>query len=137
LLDKLAGGLVERVARKHGLLKDRGRATRNDLSPRPILIEYAGGIFSDRSQNQRLIAVLAKLPKASLSVFHANPYFRASIVDFGDGSSYDLWVLSDTRLVISPQMRCTYASIERVSNHILSAFAEGEVKDLTEVIGVS
>jgi hypothetical protein len=128
--------MINLVAKKHGFFKGRGRNSREDLSASPILIEYSEPLFQDKSQNQRLTAVLRKLPKASFSVFHMNPYFRASIVDFADGSSYDLWVLSETRLVINPQMRCTYASVERVCNHILSAFAEGEVKDLKEALGV-
>jgi hypothetical protein len=134
---KIGAGMIELVGQKYGFFKDRGRNARADLSARPIAIEYAEPIFHDKAQNHRLAAVLRKFPNGSLSIFHANPFFQASVVDFADGSSYDLWVLSENRLVISPQMRCTYASVERVCNHILSAFAEGEVKDLKEALSVA
>ncbi|MCI0641369.1 MAG: hypothetical protein L0Y58_15775 [Verrucomicrobia subdivision 3 bacterium] len=134
---QVARDLSGMVAEKNRFLRDRGRNERADLSPRPVIIEYGEPLFQDKSQNERLMTVLRKLEKAGLSVYHANPYFRASLVDFVDGSSYDVWVLSESRVILTPQLRCTYASIERVSNHILSAFAEGDMQDYREAIGVT
>lgn len=112
----------------------RARVETPNNVPRPIVIEYSEPVFRDKSQNKRLIHSLNRLPKANISVIHANPYFHASVVDFTDGSSYEVWVLSENRIIVTPQFRATASSIERVCDHILSSFEEGDVKDFQEVV---
>jgi hypothetical protein len=113
---------------------NRARQETPNNEPRPIVIEYAEAIFRDKSQNRRLVHSLNRLSKANVSVIHANPYFHASVVDFTDGSSYEVWVLSENRIIVTPQFRATVSSIGRVCDHILSSFEEGDVKDFQEVI---
>lgn len=112
---------------------NRARRETPNNDPRPIVIEYPEPVFRDKSQNKRLVHSLNRLPKANVSVIHANPYFHASVVDFTDGSSYEVWVLSESRIIVTPQFRATSSSIGRVCDHILSSFEEGEVKDFQEV----
>jgi hypothetical protein len=111
----------------------RARQHTPNHSPRPIVIEYSEPVFRDKAQNKRLVHSLNRLPRANISVIHANPYFRASLVDFTDGSSYEIWVLSENRIIVTPQFRATSSSTERVCDHILSTFEEGDVKDFQEV----
>lgn len=111
---------------------DRARKETPDNVPKPIVIEYPEPIFSDTSKNRRLAQSLKRLKRLSVSILHANPYFRSSIVDFTDGSSYEVWVLSQSRIIVTPQFRATSASMERIIDHILTDFGEGELKDFGE-----
>jgi hypothetical protein len=52
-----------------------------------------------------------------------------SIVDHRDGSAYELWVLSAEKILLLPQLRATYASINRLVNQILNNFKDGVVAD--------
>jgi hypothetical protein len=113
---------------------NRARRETPNNDPRPIVIEYPEPVFRDKSQNRRLAHSLNRLSKANVSVIHANPYFHASVVDFTDGSSYEVWVLSENRIIVTPQFRATSSSIERVCDHILSSFEEGDMKDFQEVV---
>jgi hypothetical protein len=116
------------------LYAHRARDETPDNAPRPIVIEYSEPLFRDRAQHKRLVHCLNRFPKANLSVIHGNPYFHASIVDFTDGSSYEIWVLSETRIILTPQFRATSSSIGRLCDHILSRFEEGEVKDFQQAV---
>jgi len=40
---------------------------------------------------------------------------------------------AENRIIITPQFRATSSSTERVCDHILSSFEEGDIKDFQEV----
>jgi hypothetical protein len=115
------------------LFKDRARVKNRNYQPKPIIIEYEENVFKDRTQNKKLINVINSLPLTAVSAFHSNPYLHLSILDYQDLSSYDLWVLSNKRIVIVPQMRSSYISLNRLCNQILTSFREGEIKDFSEI----
>ena len=73
------------------LFKDRSRLENNGII-KPLVIEYQNNIFKEVEQNHRLIKVIGEFPKSSYTVYHGNPYIHASLVDYCDGSSFDLWV---------------------------------------------
>jgi len=102
----------------------------NDGNIKPIAIEYANNLFEDVEQNKRLIRIIAEFPKSSYSVYHGNPYLHTSVVDYVDGSSYDLWVVSADKIIIIPQIRATFNSLSRFCEHILKRFSEGHLADL-------
>lgn len=96
---------------------------------RPISIGYTQNIFKDVEQNKKLINAISEFPKSSFSVYHGNPYVHMSVVDYLDGSSYDLWVLSDNEIILVPQLKASFSSISRLIEHIFKRFREGEVKE--------
>lgn len=113
-----------------GLFSHKSR-NENKGEIRPISISYRVGVFDDVEQNRRLANVISTLPRSSASVYHGNPYLHMSLVDYLDGSSYDVWVVSTDRLIIIPQLRATFSSISRVCEHILKRFLEGEISEFT------
>ena len=108
---------------------NRGRTGTPRQEPRPVAIHYPDAVFHDKTKLRHLARVLHLMTRSSVSVLHANPYFRASVVDFTDGSCYDIWVLSENSIIITPQLRATSASMGRVCDHILSWFGEGTLRD--------
>lgn len=120
------------------LYSNRSRKQQDQIRPsKPLSIEFGYAVFDHPKKNKYLIDALKELPSSSISVIHGNPYLHASIVDFLDGSSYDLWVLSQDRLILVPQLRATYSSINRICDHIFRRFREGEVKEFEVVSNVS
>ena len=111
------------------LFKQRSRLENNGVI-KPLTIEFSGNIFKDVEQNHKLIKVLSEFPKSSYTVYHGNPYLHASLVDYCDGSSYDLWVLSEDRMIIVPQLKASFSSISRFCEHIFRRFREGNIKEL-------
>lgn len=111
------------------LFKNRSRKVKEGKI-RPLSIQYKSNIFSDVEQNTKLIKAISEFPSSTYSVYHGNPYLHLSLVDYLDGSSYDLWVLSEDNIVIVPQLKSSFSSIARLVDHISKRFAEGVVKEV-------
>ena len=79
--------------------------------------------------NQKLIDSINETTNVSCSVYHGNPYLYMSVVDFQDGSSFDIIVHSEDQIKVVPQMRGNPASISRIVNSIFQNFGEGRVKE--------
>jgi hypothetical protein len=111
----------------------RSRLDRIDLSTRPIVIEFEENQFSEVSENQRLIQSMRRMKAASISVLHGNPYVHLTILDYIDGSAFDLWVLDQQKLVLVPQLKVSVAAIKRLVNHVFDDYAEGNLINYEEV----
>ena len=88
-----------------------------------------GEAFNWVYQNNGWFQSLRRLNKVSISVLHGNPYIHLSVIDYFDGSTFDLWVLNSRQLFIVPQMRGSVFSIKRLINHIFDSYTEGDIKD--------
>ena len=99
---------------------------------RPLMIEFDGDQFPSTEDNQRFISAMRRLSRASVSVLHGNPYIHLSVLDYCDGSSFDVWVVSRDKIVIVPQFRGSFQAIKRLINHIFDTFAEGRIRDYSE-----
>jgi len=113
---------------------NRSRRDHIDLSAKPLVIDFGPDQFADSSENIEFIQSLKRLNKASVSVLHGNPYIHLSVVDYFDGSTFDLWVLNSRQLVIVPQMKGSISSIKRVINHVFDTYAEGDILDYKEIL---
>lgn len=107
----------------------RDRRTSEEKEAKPLIIQYDDNLFENIEENKTFIQLLSKMENSSVSVIHGNPYIHLSIIDYFDGSSYDLWVLNPNEIILVPQMKGTVASIKRIVNHVFDTFAEGEIKE--------
>lgn len=115
------------------LFSHRSRLERSDLKPRPIVIDFEEDQFAEVAENQRFIQSMRRLRTASISVLHGNPYVHLSILDYFDGSAFDLWILDQKQLVLVPQLKGSVAAIKRLINHIFDDYAEGNLTNYEEV----
>jgi hypothetical protein len=111
---------------------NRSRRSNLDLQVKPLIIDFGADNFAEVSENEKFINTIKQLKASSTSVLHGNPYIHLSVIDYYDGSSFDLYVLSASELIIVPQMKGTVASIKRLINHIFDTYAEGVIKDYSE-----
>ena len=109
------------------MFQNRSRLSSPTHSSRPLKIIYKNGLFADKRNNHRLIAVLEACPSSALSVFHPNPYLHASLIDYSDGSSYTILVTTTSGILIVPERKATAQSLSRICDHICDNFEEGEV----------
>jgi N-acetylmuramic acid 6-phosphate (MurNAc-6-P) etherase len=54
-----------------------------------------------------------------------------AVIDYYDGSTFDLWVLNPNQLVIVPQLKGSIPAIKRLINHIFDTYAEGTIRNYT------
>ncbi len=120
--------IIEIIEKKFKLYSNRSR-TENKAKPSPLVIDLDYDVFENVDQNHRFIESVKKMSYASTSVYHSNPYVHISLVDYLDGSSFDIWVLSANRITIVPQLRASQSSVARLMNHIFERFREGKVRE--------
>ncbi len=113
------------------LFEHRSRKEQTRLDVRPLAVRYRDDAFVDAEERERLVAVMRQYERSSVSVAHHNPYLELSVVDYEDGSTFDLWVVNSSELVIVPQLRATVSAIRRLVGHLFNGFDEGDVSDFS------
>jgi hypothetical protein len=111
------------------LFENRGRRDNKLLKVRPLEINFETQVFMEKENHVKFIKMMTYLEDTSISVLHANPYMHLSIMDYDDGSSYDLWVVNASQILLVPQLRSSIISLKRIVNHIFDYYAEGEIRD--------
>ena len=120
--------IAETVSSKTLMYSKRSRLE-NGGKIRPLVIEVSESPFKDRAEGERLISAIRSMRHTSSSLYHSNPYIHMFLVDFRDGSSFDIWVVSDGEVTIVPQIRATAAAVARLTAHIMREFKEGRVRE--------
>ena len=130
-----AGALFETmIPRAIGLSRERNR--RIDASAEsagadevePVVIRFAGSVFGGEGANARCADAIAEMPDSSISKYCVDSHMHLSLVDYTDGSSYDIWALAGDRLTIIPQIRASGASLGRLVNYVFEQIGEGRVE---------
>jgi hypothetical protein len=114
------------------LYTKRGLSERDSIPSKPIAIEFDYDIFTKDHNLFVFKKLIERFPYSSKAIYHSNPYFHASIADFKDSSSYDVFISNPKRLLIIPKIRTSIEALERFVSFILYEFHEGTVKEMDE-----
>lgn len=109
-----------------------GRRSRRDNKEgniSPLCIDFGFDKFDSLEESKRFIQSMKKMKSSSISLIHGNPYVHMSVFDYYDGSSFDVWVLSEDKIIMVPQSKATFQSVKRIINHIFDNYAEGDIKN--------
>ena len=130
--DTVVHTITKAVTQSTNFFNKRDRLSSPSGASRPLRIEYVEDVFGDKNQNHRLINTLKRMKDSALSVYHPNPYLHASLLDYADGSSYEVWVTKPNSILVVPQRRASTDSIERLCNFICDEFQEGVIEEVLE-----
>jgi len=111
-------------------LNNRQRTKDANYKGKPFFIEFDEPVFEKKEQNWKLVDVIKNMSNSAYSLIHGNPYVHMTVTDYLDSSSYDIWVLSDNKITISPQTVCSMNALNRLCDHISKEFQEGMVKEI-------
>ena len=111
----------------------RSREQTPNRQVRPIVIDFPFELFLHKEENIQFIDMMKKMTTAAVSTLHGNPYIHLGLLDYFDGSTFDIWVLSPKRIIIAPQIKASIQAIRRIINHIFDTFAEGKILDYSEI----
>jgi hypothetical protein len=111
------------------LLGGRGIIERNYDPGPPLEIKYDDDVFDSIDKVREFGEILGHYKDSSIVVYHSNPYFHANIADQLDGSSFELWVLSHSKILISPQAKSSTQALSRIIDFIFDRFKEGQVTE--------
>lgn len=118
--------------RKVELYKNRSRSETAAHEIRPLAVKFSENVFLEPKYNFEFISILEKIPHFGYSVIHSNPYIHMSLLDYRDGSSFEILVHEADKILIYPQIRASSISLEQIVSHISERFNEGEVVDLKD-----
>lgn len=118
------------IYNKNQKIFDKKARKDNHGKIKPIAIKYQDRIFKGRVYNQEIIEVISNFPKSSFTLYHGNPYLHLSLVDYIDGSSYEIWIIDEEKLIIIPQIKASFNSLSRLCEHISRDFLEGTLVEV-------
>jgi len=123
---------VEKIsAKKFMLFKGKERkigAEENILNP--IEIKFSKEIFLSIEDNFRFLHAVNQLERCGITVFHNNPYLHFSILDFYDGSSFDVFSTGVDKVTIIPSFKSSVHSLNRICDAIFKRIKEGQISDI-------
>lgn len=119
--------LEHKASERFSLFQERGIRERNYQPSEPIEIAFDFDAFTGVDDVREFGIIMSKYPHSTKAVYHGNPYYHASIADFLDGSSFELWVLSQNKIVIVPQAKSSAHAFERLISYVFTEFNEGIV----------
>jgi hypothetical protein len=131
LYARIVTGLLPVLERAVGerlkLFERRGLIERNYEAAKPLEIAFRRPLFAENETSQQFIQSLMNYPRATKALLHSNPYVHASVADFDDGSSFDVWVLNPKRILLIPRSMASIAALGRLTEYVFSQFEEGDV----------
>jgi hypothetical protein len=102
------------------------------LNSKPLEIEFSSDVFRNPEDNFKFINSIESIKKSGISVYHKNPYLHLSFVDYQDGSTYDIFAVTQRSICIVPSFRSSTDSLIRLSSHIFENVGEGIIRDWEE-----
>ena len=120
--------ISDRSKLKSNLFKDKSREY-GSREIHPIEIQFSKDVFINTYDNIRFIKAISKLNQSALAVYHKNPYVHLSLIDYIDGSNFDIYATESDKVNIVPNFNCSTHSLMRICEDIFKNFFEGQIKE--------
>lgn len=119
LLDRILGPLTEQMAASVKPFEEaKGRF---------VKLRFQEPVFTDQSSYGTVLGALARLPRTTLALIHANPYFHAALTNYEDGGEFDIFITNSSTIHIQGRGEASPASFLRLHNSLAEVFREAEV----------
>ena len=130
---KLAFDAVATEIAKVGLHKLRfysGRGLRaSAYKPKPLAVNFSQPVFENLDAVSNFVHIISKYPHSMHAIEHGNPYAHVNLTDIYDGSSFDVWAISPSRIALIPGLKSSEAAFERLVHFIFDRFREGQISN--------
>jgi hypothetical protein len=93
-----------------------------------VALRFPEPVFAERASYAGVFGALSRLPRATLAVLHANPYFHATLTNYEDGGEFDVFVTDSSTVRIQGREGASPASFLRLHNSLAEVFREPTVK---------
>jgi len=111
-------------------LDGRDRTRERGFVSRPFAIEFARPLFVSHEALARFHGAIARITHSNCTVLHGNPYFHAALLDYTDGSTYEVVVLDPSRITVIPQGRASARALQRFCVSVFSQIREGDFREV-------
>jgi hypothetical protein len=90
-------------------------------------LRFAEPVFADQSSYKIVVDTLARLPRTTLALLHANPYFHATLTNYEDGAQFDLFITDSSTIHLHGRGETSGASFVRLQISLAEQFREADV----------
>ena len=126
--DAVATQIAEVGEKKLSFFSGRGLRV-SKYKPRPLAVNFSQPVFEKIEAIRQFVEVLSKYPHSMHAIEHGNPYAHVKMTDIYDGSSFDVWAISPSRIALMPGLKASEAAYERIVHYIFDKFREGQITD--------
>ena len=119
LLELITGGLSEEMTNMAKPFEDaRGRF---------VGLRFSEPVFAERSSCVEVLSSLSRLPRTTVALLHANPYFHATLTNYEDGGEFDVFITNASTIHVQGRGEVSAASFLRLHNNLSQVFSEAAV----------
>ena len=93
-----------------------------------LVVRFKKRVFADPGKNRAYVDAIASMPYTAIINHHRDPLIHISLVDYGDCSTYGIFVLADDMLTIIPGFSASVESMSRLVNHAMEKFGDATVE---------
>lgn len=90
-------------------------------------LRFQDPIFGDNRSFKDVLQALARLPRMSMALIHANPYFHATLTNYEDGGEFDIFITDPSTIHLKSRGETSPASFLRLHNNLSEVFREAQV----------
>jgi hypothetical protein len=93
-----------------------------------VELRFPEPVFAERSSHGLVLSALARLPRTTLALIHANPYFHAALTNYEDGGQFDVFITNPSTIHIRGREDASPASFLRLHDSLAESFREARVE---------
>jgi hypothetical protein len=90
-------------------------------------LRFPGAAFTERVSYGTVLEALSRLPRTTVALLHANPYFHATLTNYEDGGEFDVFITGPSTIHLHGRGEASAASFLRLHNNLAEVFREAEV----------
>lgn len=98
-----------------------------DSRGRFVSFRFSEPFFADRGSYRSVLAALSRLPRTSVAVLHANPYFYATVTNYEDGGEFDVFVTGHSSIHVCGRGDQSAASFIRLQEGLSEQFRDATI----------
>lgn len=129
--DALFGSILPRAADlaagRAEMLRACAKTARRRISDQ-LIVKFKERVFADPGKKRARVDAIASMPYTAI-IDHPSMFFiHITMVDYGDCSTYGIYVLSGDTLSIIPSLSASDASMSRLVNHVMEKFGDATIE---------
>lgn len=92
-----------------------------------VEFRFSEPLFVDPKNYKDVAQALLRLPRTSVALIHANPYFHASVTNYEDGGEFDIFITGHSSIHVQGQGEASPASFLRIQDGLYQLFRDARI----------
>jgi hypothetical protein len=90
-------------------------------------LHFPEPVFTEQGGYKTVLEALNRLPRTTMALIHANPYFHATLTNYEDGGEFDVFITDSSTIHLHGRSEASAASFLRLHNNLAEVFREAAV----------